>query len=96
MNLAFLAINPEVPSIKKGAKIAALSAGIGVNLIFGALLIIFETISPDFMVHVGKPLFLIAFSVSMPIEMALIIAMLTIGTTAMVAKLILTSFKKDL
>ena len=88
MNLTYLALKPERLIEKKGAKIAALAAGIVANLIFGALLIVFETVHPDFIVHIGKPLFLIAFSVSMPIEMAIIIAMMVIGSVAMAAKLI--------
>ena len=86
MNLIFLA--------KKPKSIIALASGIGVNLVFGALLFIFEYTSPDFMVHVGKPLFLIAFSVSLPIEMALIVLMMVIGTIYMIFKLISELIKK--
>ena len=88
MNLVYLALKPERLIEKKGAKIAVFASGIVVNLIFGALLFIFEAVHPDFMVHIGKPLFLIAFSVSIPIEMAVIVAMMAIGSIVMSAKLI--------
>ena len=86
MNLLFLAKKPQ--------SIATLAFGIGVNLAFGVLLFIFEYTSPDFMVHIGKPLFLIAFSVSLPIEMAIIVLMMTIGTVYMTFKLISELSKK--
>ena len=69
MNLLLLVFKPEKRVKTKGAKVAFLGAGIAVNLLFGVLLWAFEAVSPDFIVHVGKPLFAIAFSVSLPIEM---------------------------
>ena len=41
------------------------------------------------MVHIGKPLFLIAFSVSLPIEMGVILGITLLGTLAMAVKLLL-------
>ncbi len=95
MNLLFLVFKPEKINMPKWAKITALGSGIGVNIIFGVLLLIFELTYPDFMVHIGKPLFLIAFSVSLPIEMGVIIGIMALGVVAMTIKLILTAIKRS-
>ncbi len=94
MNLGFLVFKPEKRDFSAKAKIIALGSGIAVNLIFGVLLLIFERTYPDFMVHIGKPLFLIAFSVSLPIEMGVILGIMAIGTIALCVKLISVLAKK--
>lgn len=94
MNLAYLVAKPEkLIGSKLGAGLT-LGAGILTNVIFALLLLIFELTYPDFMVHIGKPLFLIAFSVSLPIEMGVILGIQAIGTVAMTVKLILTFARK--
>ncbi len=93
-NLLYLVIKPEIRSLKKSSKITALSLGIGVNIVFALLLLIFELISPDFIAHVGKPLFLIAFSVSMPIEMIVLLGIGLVSVAIYIAKLILLLAKK--
>jgi hypothetical protein len=45
-------------------------------------------------VHIGKPLFLIAFSVSLPIEMGVILGIMALGTVIMITKLIILLVKK--
>lgn len=55
-------------------KVIYLSSLIFVNILFGLLLFIFETISPSFIVSIGKPLFPIAFSISFPVEMIILLA----------------------
>ena len=50
-----------------------LSSLILINLLFGILLWIFEVIDPSFIVNVGKPLFPIAFSISFPVEMLVLL-----------------------
>ena len=59
-------------SIKK--KLASCHAHKIVNILFGLLLWLFETISPSFIVSIGKPLFPIAFSISFPVEMIILLA----------------------
>ena len=94
INLAYLVAKPEkLIGSKLGAGLT-LGAGILTNVIFALLLLIFELTYPDFMVHIGKPLFLIAFSVSLPIEMGVILGIQAIGTVAMTVKLILTFARK--
>jgi hypothetical protein len=93
MNLLFLVFKPERLNLPFKAKIAIISSGIGINLLFGALLLIFERTYPDFIVHIGKPLFLIAFSVSLPIEMCVILGIMALGTILMITMLILTIVK---
>lgn len=93
MNLLFLVFKPERLNLPFKAKIAIILSGIGTNLLFGALLLIFELTYPDFIVHIGKPLFLIAFSVSLPIEMGVILGIMALGTVIMITRLILTIVK---
>ncbi len=88
MNLGFLVFKPEKRDIPAMAKIITLCSGIAINIIFATLLEVLESTYPDFMVHIGKPLFLIAFSVSLPIEMGVILGIMAIGTVAFCIKLI--------
>ena len=93
MNLLYLVFKPERTKLSFAAKAWILGVGIGVNLIFSVLLLIFELTYPDFIAHVGKPIFLIAFSVSLPIEMGIILGFSAIGTVAMAVKLIIMIVK---
>lgn len=93
MNLLYLVFKPERTKLSFGARAWVLGAGIGVNLIFSVLLLIFELTYPDFIAHVGKPIFLIAFSVSLPIEMGIILGFSAIGTVTMAVKLIIMIVK---
>lgn len=88
-NLAVLTLRPEKQNISKRAKITALGAMIGANLIFGLLFLILELTYPDFLVHIGKPLFLIAFSVSLPIEPGVILGIMAIGSLIAAVRLAL-------
>lgn len=93
MNLLYLVFKPERTKLSFAAKAWILGVGIGVNLLFSVLLLIFELTYPDFIAHVGKPIFLIAFSVSLPIEMGIILGFSAIGTVAMAVKLIIMIVK---
>ncbi len=95
INLAYLVAKPEKLIGSKLGSALTLGAGVLTNVIFASLLLIFELTYPDFMVHIGKPLFLIAFSVSLPIEMGVILGIQAIGTVAMTTKLILTLVNKN-
>lgn len=94
LNLVFLVVKPERFNISKRAKLITLGAGILVNLVFGILFLVFELTYPDFIVHMGKPLFLVAFSISLPIEMGIILGIMAVGTIAMITKMILVLIKK--
>ena len=93
-NLLFLVFKPEKQNLPKWLKFTLLGNGIFINLVFGLLLLVFELTYPDFMVHIGKPIFLIAFSVSMPIEMGVIVGIMALGTISMIVKTILLAVKK--
>ena len=86
-NLLILTLKPERSKLTKRKKLSILASGIGVNLLFGLLFLILELTSPDFLVLIGKPLFLIAFSVSLPIEPAIMFAIMAIGTVVMSIRL---------
>ena len=88
-NLVLLTLKPEKMNIKKSTKITWLSAGIAANLIFGLLFWILELTYPDFLVHIGKPLFTIAFSVSLPIEPAIILGIMALSILVLTARLAL-------
>ena len=79
-NLLTLALKPEKMKISKRGKILTLEAAIAINAGFTLLFVILELTHRNFIVHVGKPMFLIAFSVSMPIEPALINLISLIGS----------------
>ena len=93
-NLAYLVAKPERQALPKWARASILGAGILVNVIFAALLLILELTYPNCMVHIGKPLFLIAFSVSLPIEMGVILGIQAVGTLAMAVKLVRIIIKR--
>lgn len=93
-NLAILTLKPEKSAIRKGTKLTLLGLGIGANLIFGLLFMILELTYPDFLVHIGKPVFLIAFSISLPIEPAIILGIMALGTLIMAIRLIIALTRK--
>ena len=90
-NLALLTLRPEKLSISKRAKITSLGALIGANLVFGLLFLVLELTYPDFIVHIGKPLFLIAFSVSLPIEPGVILGIMAAGSLIAAIRLVMVA-----
>ncbi|MBQ2252201.1 MAG: hypothetical protein II329_04455 [Clostridia bacterium] len=87
-NIIVLALKPERMNIKKGAKLTALGLLIGTNSVFGLLFLAAELTYPDFVVHIGKPLFPITFSVSLPVELVIIFATMLLGTVFATVRLI--------
>lgn len=67
MNFIYFLVNPSIRKINEKTKIILYSINIGVNLIFGLLLLILELTSPSFIVGVGKPLFPIDYAISIPV-----------------------------
>ena len=92
-NLAIVTLKPEKMNIKKRTKLLALGAGILANLLFGFGFWILEATYPDFLIHIGKPLFLIAFSISIPIEPAVIFGIMALGTIVMSVRAILVAVR---
>ena len=93
-NLLATVIKPETRISCKKGKIIALSSLIGINVLFVILLWIFEATSPGFIIQIGKPLFPITFSVSLPIEMITFLSLGVVYTSSYVAKLVYYSVKK--
>lgn len=73
MNLIFLSFKFNHRNITFKTKLILNSVAILVNIIFIVLVLLFELIYPSYMVYIAKPLFMIAFSISFPIEMLLLI-----------------------
>ena len=93
MNLLIMTLKPERKVSKKGIKLAILGGGIGINILFALLFVIFEFTYPDFLIHIGKPLFLIAFSVSIPIEPFAIFLIMLIGSISMAVRFIIAAIR---
>lgn len=87
-NLLMVTLKPEKMAISKKRKTMILSVAIFANLIFGALFLIFELTNPDFLIHIGKPLFLITFSISLPIEPVIIFAIMALTVLVLAMRLI--------
>ena len=94
-NLVMLALKPEKAAQQKRTKLTMLSAWIGTNLVFGLLFLLLELTYPDFLVHIGKPVFLIAFSVSLPIEPGVILGIMALGTLVAVIRLVRVACKQN-
>ncbi len=94
-NLVLLTVKPERMNISKRAKLLTLGIGICANVIFALLFLIFELTYPDFLIHIGKPLFLIAFSISLPIEPGIILGIMALSSLVFIIRLILVAVKKD-
>lgn len=94
-NLVMLALRPERMGKSKRARLITLGGGVGVNVAFGLLFLLCELTHPDFLVHIGKPLFFIAFSVSLPIEPAILLGIMALGTVIMACRFIAVARERD-
>ena len=88
MNLLCLLLKPESKNIK------SLIIPLAINIIFGLLMLIFELIDPSFMVNIGKPLFPITFSISIPIECFVLLLIMGISSLIYLAKIIYYTLKR--
>ncbi len=93
-NLVVLAVKPQAIKTTKRTKLTVLGSLVAVNLVFGVLFLVLELTQPDFLVHVGKPLFLIAFSVSLPIEPGVILGIMALGTVIAAVRMIKVTVKQ--
>ena len=94
VDILMLVYKIENREYTKSVKITALATCIAFNVVFGVLLAVFESLSPDFMVLVGKPLFMIAFSVSLPIEQLAMILIMAVSTIVFLVRLLKLVIKK--
>lgn len=88
MNLLSYVFKVETRNINKKNKVIYLSSLIIINILFASLLLVFESITPSFIVAIGKPLFPIAFSISFPVEMIVLLAIQVISILIDTVKLI--------
>lgn len=79
---------------KDTKKLAHLLSIVGLNIIFIALYFIFEKVHPDFIVAIGKPLLPITFSVSMRIELFVMMGTQGLACLILLVKSALIVFKK--
>ena len=94
VNVGMLVYKIEKRKCRKSTKVSMLSVAIGLNILFGALVIIFERIYPNYMIYVSKPLFMIAFSVSLPIEQLLMFLIMGVSTIVFIIKLLIVICEK--
>ena len=90
-DLLLLTLKPERWMPTKRARLTLFGTAIGVNVLFALLFWICELTYPDFIVHIGKPLFFIAFSVSIPIEPLTILLIMAITVALLTARLVLAA-----
>ena len=83
MNLLFFVIKPETKNYK------LLYIPIIINILFGLLLLLFELIYPSFIVSIGKPLFPVTFSISLPIECLIILIIMLVSILIYALKIVL-------
>ena len=88
-NLLIVTLKPEKMNLRERTKQRILASGIAVNVVFGLLFLAFELTSPDFLIHIGKPLFLITFSISLPIEPCIIFGIMALGVIVMAVRLVI-------
>ena len=92
-NLAVLVLRPDKMAISKRAKLTLLGSLITANVTFGVLFWVLELTYPDFLVHIGKPVFLIAFSVSLPIEPGVILGIMALGSLIAAIRMVIVAVK---
>ena len=94
-NLLCLVIKPDTRFTKTRSRAIALGVQILVNVLFLVLLLIFEANDPGFIIQIGKPLFPITFSVSLPIEMIAFVLIGAISIVVYAIRLVLLFIKKQ-
>lgn len=95
MNLISYVFKFENRINKISHKMTYLLSLIGINILFGLLFYLFESIDPNFIVSIGKPLFPITYSISFPIEIIALLLIQGISVIIGLAKIILINLKKN-
>ena len=93
MNLTGLLFKFENRIESKKNRILYLLSIICANALFIGLFFMFETIYPNFVVGVGKPLFPITYSISLPIEIMILIGVQVLSTVVCLIKVLITATK---
>jgi hypothetical protein len=92
IGMCFLKLDELIKN--KMGKIIYLSSLIFINVLFTSLLFILEAIYPDFIIRIGKPFFVITFSVSLPIEIIMLISISLGVTITGIIRIITTCIKE--
>lgn len=98
MNFIYFLVNPSIRSIEHKTKVTLYSAAIGVNAVFGILMLIFTLVYPNYIAIIGKPLFPVDYTISIPVgpySIAILIVVCIILHSIKLAK-ILKENKKNL
>ena len=80
INFVYFLIKPSIRSIAKKTNTIIHSIVIGINVLFALLFAIFVGVSPEFLITVGKPLFPLDFTISIPVFPYLLLLILSIST----------------
>ena len=80
MNLIYFLTKPSTKLSSQKAKTIINSCLIGVNLLFAILFIVFVFVFPDFVAHVGKPLFPFDYAVSIPLGPYILLIIIVVST----------------
>lgn len=94
MNLICLVFKFENKIESKKNKLVYLLSIVGINALFVGLFFLFETMHPNFVVGVGKPLFPITYSISLPIEIMILIGVQTASSFVGLVKTLVALLKK--
>lgn len=94
LSLVCIVLKFENKFKKEPNKLAHLLGLVGLNIVFLALYFVFEKIHPDFVVAIGKPLLPITFSVSMRIELFVMMGTQGLAALILLVKSALIIFKK--
>ncbi len=95
LSVVALVLKPEEKKISKGKKVVFLALATGINVLFNLAFLIFELTTPGFIVHMGKPMFSIAFSISFPVEPLILVAITLMFAIVFAVKLTRVLSKKD-
>ena len=90
LSLVFKVENKDISLLKKNIYMGSI---IGINVLFIALLFILEAVTPNFIVYCGKPFFAITFSVSIPIEILILLGYGALTALYFLVKLIVINVK---
>ena len=95
INLVCIVFRVENDFQTDKGKIKYLAYFIIINIVFMASYFLFEIIHPNFIVQIGKPLLPITFSISMRIELMLLIGVQSVGILIYLIKLLLIILRKN-
>lgn len=94
-NLLCLLFKVETKISNQKNKVVYLLTSVSINVLFIALFFIFEALYPNYIANIGKPLFPITYSISLPLEMMIILGIQGFGCLVSLTKLVISLVKKN-